>query len=840
MVSKDSTEALAGTTVTWPKTGGKPVLTKSPGESEPAFPYLRLLLHFDAASFLSALNEAFEDPFLNGTPETQGEGVREMNTVDGQPSQQKMNRQRIISILWEVLHTDEFTSEQTIYLDMFVARNLPKFPQFILLSGSTLQRVLVELCNYPSTDVAEDCQLSVEYLLSMYRPADLQSLILSFKSARFHRVLKSIFRAEKKYANLLLQYFEDPEDQPEVFLCLDDVLRQRTKLKERQVVEVQRVIVGHAADLISLDTVRTAEIIDRYVPDWHDSFLEASEVNSYSRFIYLQAILEPRSEVSAESVPTNKRPRQAFVEEYVRLMCQYDLTHVAEYVGSLQAGDLRLEQVLPEMENEGVVDAAVMIVAREGQVRDAMARLLKHVGSLEAALLGLLDGDATRGGRHAMQEILDALHKYSRVGIWLCQRQMKSMQLVEFQKKQPGRRSSSLDDDLSLSEVLWLELIEGTVRVAKNATAALGLPAESETAAKAKDANLSIDTSEITKALRSLVQDTFTALLASTTSSIVMKQGDRANQRTAGKMPATQSGSTSSRRLDLSFLRILRAFLARASVTSPSLSELRAVLTSIFSAYTYEESLLSLSNKLLQDDLFVHVEEVTKLRQRGWRPRSQICEGCGRRVWGPGAGGKIWEAWRMKTTERRGRENMQRQEALERDEGLGSSSTGGSRGQSTLDASQSRSRSRPRAKETDKGKGVDTSHGNSRQEHRIPPDARGRTSDNNEPITAQAQAQQSETAEQGNDSSSSFLVFRCQHIFHQSCYERLSAGRSGTATAADNDDGGAGPAQTMARQASASWDGGGGGKGEQEGSQARETLIGRKEGEELRCAICTT
>lgn len=54
---------------------------------------------------------------------------------------------------------------------------------------------------------------------------------------------------------------------------------------------------------------------------------------------------------------------------------------------------------------------------------------------------------------------------------------------------------------------------------------------------------------------------------------------------------------------------------------------------------------------MLDKDLFVHVSDAAVLRQRGWRPRGQACEGCGRRVWGPGAGGSVWDQWQQKTQE---------------------------------------------------------------------------------------------------------------------------------------------------------------------------------------------
>src|SRR5271155_1844133 len=132
------------------------------GHKKSSQPYaqLRQLLAFDTSSFMSALNEAFEDSFLN---ETKDEHV---NGVTDTPQSKTMNRQYIVRIMLEVLNPQSFASENTIYLDMFIARNLPKYPQYILLSGSTLHQVLVRLCDVPSKDMRDDCELSMEYLLS--------------------------------------------------------------------------------------------------------------------------------------------------------------------------------------------------------------------------------------------------------------------------------------------------------------------------------------------------------------------------------------------------------------------------------------------------------------------------------------------------------------------------------------------------------------------------------------------------------------------------------------------------------------------------------------------------
>jgi hypothetical protein len=243
-----------------------------------------------------------------------------------------------------------------------------------------------------------------------------------------------------------------------------------------------------------------------------------------------------------------------------------------------------------------------------------MERLVKHMETIEATLLGVLRTANDRPGAvnttKAIHSLLESITKYAGVGIWLCQTQTKSAQRSRSVTKAPNRPSSA-KGALSFEEMLWLDLINSVVRIAKNVSS----PRETQ----------NTEDNALASSIRTIVQQVFTALLTAT---------------------APRDGTIE--RHDFSFLRILRAFLTHAAATAPSLSQLRTVIASIFSAYAYEESLLSLANAMLDKDLFVHVDDVFKLRQRGWRPRGQICEVCRRRVWGPGTGTLIWEAWEAK------------------------------------------------------------------------------------------------------------------------------------------------------------------------------------------------
>ena len=737
---------FSGKSIHWPKGSSKRFLTRPQQSEEPSFPYLRIILKYDAPSFLSALNEAFEDPFLNDSSEKQLNGNATADLPEEQVFGLTVDRQYVVSILTEIMNPADFAPKDTIYLDMFIARSLPKYPQYLLFPGSTLTKVLTGLCNYPGEDLAEDAQLSAEYLLSVYHPPDMASLIPLFKEAHFYRILKRTYKVDKQYGKLIQTYFEDPDDRDAVFACIDDCFQPRNSLTKRQVQDVHIVLREHAREFIELDPARAAITVAPHAPELHQHILDAAEDDPELQYSYLDAILGS-DDTASNAKPSS--PDRDLVEKYVQLMCRFDPAHVSDYVGLVQSASLRLENLLPTMEETGVIDAAVVLMAQEGQVQEAMGRLTSHLGTLESALHGLLTGAESDAGSSDLdvsaEDLMQALQKYTHVGIWLCQGQTK---MVREGNKLARRRQQSpvKKDSLGPDESLWLDLIETSVQITRRLSVAL--ESHSETSVPEQNGDVDHESSAIVvnndkllALLRSLVQHTFTALLSSTS------------------VPTTShSGSSPSVGNNLSFLRVLRAFLSRAAAASPNLADLRAVLSSIFSAYAYEESILQLSNRLLERSLFVSVKQSVELRQRGWRPKGSTCEACGRRVWGPGVAGNVFEAWEEKKEMDERRRNERK--AL---------SSGGS---------------------SDRGKGKDTS---SDDDHGRKGKGKGKEPIPNQPLSDdRASGEGMSLGVAGQDTSRGdvsphrreqvlgpLVVLACRHIYHQSCLEALQAREEG-------------------------------------------------------------
>ncbi|KAI0006521.1 Golgi CORVET complex core vacuolar protein 8-domain-containing protein [Xylariaceae sp. FL0662B] len=731
---------FSGKSIAWPKGSKKIFLTCPTQTEEPSFPYLRMILKYDAPSFLSALNEAFEDSFLNDSQEKQLNGGTGKDLPEEQMFGLTVDRQYIVSILPEIMNPSDFAPEDTIYLDMFIARNLPKFPQYLLIPGSTLNKVLAGLCSYPGIDLADDAQLSAEYLLSIYHPPDISPMIPLFKKAGFYRILKRTYKNDKQYGNLLQTYFEDPEGQEGVFGCIADCLKPQAGLTKRQIHDVYDVLKQHSKDLVELDPAQAARTLASYASGLHRFVLDSLDDGSEFQYTYLKALLEPDPETSAPSAATLDR---TFIEQYVQLMCRYNPSHVSDYIGIVQATNLRLDKLLPTMEDASVIDAVVILMAREGQVQDAMSRLTKHLNTLESALQGLLasanGNDDGVDVEEAAEELLKGLQKYTHVGIWLCQGQMKTSKKLNAIQRRQG---SPAPNELSLDETLWLDLIETTVHITRRLSSLVTSPKSEKVLGETSTHVL--DSDKLVALLRSLVQHTFTALMTATSTQDVAPSSNRLT---------AHSGSS------LTFLRILRAFLTRAAATSPTLADLRAVLTSIFSAYAYEEMILGLSNRLLEQQLFVNVKQAVELRQRGWRPKGSTCEACGRRVWGPGVAGNVFEAWEEKQAAE-ARKRKEKKAAVFHQADV--------RGKGKADVSREETETY-----TGKGKGKSTVGD-------VGPSSSGDPGAGNEQEgNGSAVAMNGDTARRKDQPLGPLVVLACRHIYHKVCLDALQAQGAG-------------------------------------------------------------
>ncbi|GAC97483.1 hypothetical protein PHSY_005069 [Pseudozyma hubeiensis SY62] len=661
-------------------------------DHEPIYPYLRLLLKFDAEAFLDALDLAFEDGFLD----------------DEDVVGKRVSRQLVVDVLLELSNardsdaarlqdtkSPELPLVARIFAHIFIARNAPKYPQFISLSQQNVDLLLRSLASPGSSDVIaeeevevvesthEDRELAAECLLSHYKPRFDDSWLDTFERASFHRILRSALRQEKKWDRLLVMFLRQhlhtetsypggPHGEAEVktpggdaFAHLEEVLfnAARKDTPERQVLQgrLHEQLADHIIDLLDLDPLKTAGLLDRFFPDKHETVLQRLEQLDEKRLLlYLRCFFEPL-QVSKEAVargpfadpgdngsgdwtmnvahddavatsynadvgradPEHLSSKQRDI--FVDLLCRYDPDAVVRNLDAKGADYFDLERLVRVCRNSGTAidgsrvatnsDAVLWALDRLGRSRDAFEELDTACARTADSLVYISSTDPN--GDNAVQSIADELLGDARrcvnVAVRLCIERANAYGGVEESddenvgaRRKVGRAEERLDTD-----EVWYRLLRSLVRLVHDVAhldAADGRKGEHAEGHASRPKKL-LD------GVRDIVQDTLSDLISSTAAEAVSFPAlFRRLTGSGDNSKSNKSGTTKS-----------------AAGGAEYYAEIRSVLDGMLSAYHLRSELLAITNKLFDRDTFHQFRRLHAQRRHGWRPAggaSTRCAGC--------------------------------------------------------------------------------------------------------------------------------------------------------------------------------------------------------------------
>lgn len=553
---------FAEAATTWPPHAADQdiVATLEDGQAEPAFPYLRLLLRFDAATLFACLDDAFEESYLNG-------GGEQLTTARKKRSTSKLTRQYLINLLLGLTDRDALDDDDLLFLYMFVARNVPKYPQFILLSSSTLQQVVLGLCRGGAAagtdgELHDDLELSVEYLLSIFRATDSRSIVKACEEAGFFRVLQRLHRDERDWRALLDAAIRDTRDRTALFRTLDDMLDSASpQLSTREREHFCAGVVDMAARIAALDAAQLSTIVQRRAPRLHGSLIEALDGDDRAVYEYLSSLMSGDGAALPDQIQQRTR--------YIGLMATFDPAKVLDHLKSLRLRDIDAPGLMKVLEEKQHVDAAVHLMGLMGDRQEAVDRTCAELRKLSA----------TSDNEPCTTAQLDQMQRYISVGATLCQAEVASARLSA-----PTRSARAKDGkDLARSESMWLALLHELTSV----HATLEAPARDVDA-------------QARKLLRKVMQSAVTKLLVDAV------DADRGV-------------------FDL--VRVLRHFLrSSTSAAGGGVAVAQAdsgrvtFLKDVLSTHRYHASLLRLADSVVQADLFVLYSAKLRRRNRGWRP----------------------------------------------------------------------------------------------------------------------------------------------------------------------------------------------------------------------------
>lgn len=560
------------------------------------YPRLSLLINTDPSAFYSALNEAFEDSFLNEgqVPTSLGNARSQKEAIFGST----VNRQFIVNLLLDFFSDDP---NSKIFLDIFLARNYPKYPQFIMLPGHVLERVLDELCHSPDERLKEECELAIRSLMSQYKVPDMEKLISTLYEVHYYSILEDIFRTSQRLSKLLEAAILDFEAFPgavtenRLLAVTEECLNKAAKKKDvpsKEAEAVRRLVADNFGTLIRIDTERFAQVSTLAGLDIYDEILK--ENDSELAYNYLLHVFKHigQSKNANSSVFPSFDVRHAYISMLAKRGEAQKLDALISNV-LVKPEDIKLASIVDDLISSGRIDTLSKLLQRNLRHSEALIYMIDHIMALSD---DYWTQDSAKGG------VASELDRYVGLCIDLCN-EMEGKSTAEIISGEPRKPS----------EALWIRLIEALVDISHG-----GLVNNQSTTPESR---------QKLEHVRSLLRKTLASLLN------YPGKGVSAIQHNA------------------EVVRIFRSILNPMDPSqTQSLGSVRPIIQDLYAAYKYQDTLLSVAAKLLDESGYASLMGLVGERLRGWRvSKSGECEGCGRKVVGVGIDATwLYEQWEEK------------------------------------------------------------------------------------------------------------------------------------------------------------------------------------------------
>ncbi|QSL64161.1 hypothetical protein MERGE_000316 [Pneumocystis wakefieldiae] len=613
---------FSGTNIIWPKNNGILIKFNADHSQELTFPYLRLILNYNAQVFLSLLDRVFEDNFLNEI---------DNNFEFSNFSEIKITRQLIINILLEIMQEEAY-SQSIIYLYIFIASSVSKYRQFILLSGSVLEEILIELAKKSYQDISDQCQSSINYILSIYRPNDIDYLINLYEKVGFYKVLKFIYKQEKMFLELLKIHMKNKNESNELFKCINELFELQNQSKNKKTLKIHKIILEYSEEICSIDVTSFFLIVDKYLPELHLEILKKLKIpiiqynylkcifNSSELLINKENVFSKGDNIALNDRNNNKLwITKDILELFINFLCSFEIEKVTDYIKTLNINNIDIDNVILILENYKMIDAIVYLLSLQGKNIIAFEKILEYIteSMLEIDMSLKIEthiNDMNGLDLNHIKKQLENVEKNIITGICLYEQYFFE---INSKKDQDFQDSMNTFDLSSLNgKFQWIKLLEVIIKISQ-----IMLTKLSKQSLKMSSESISYDLTQNESILKI---------------SNISKKIETFMQNSVKNIFTSLYNLTSlSNSHIIIFLHVLEQFFEVIASLSLPLLEFKELLINIFKNYKYDERLLNIINNILDQDLFKLMKYEKQIKKKGCKVQFNNCGVCEKDIWNP-------------------------------------------------------------------------------------------------------------------------------------------------------------------------------------------------------------
>lgn len=284
--------------------------------------FSKLLIEYDASGFFLALNEGFEDDFLNEDDE--------------------VSRQIVVNTVMHVYEGEN--AENRIQLNVFLGRQLPKYRQYLLLPGSLIDKIIDDLCSTGKT-YHEERELAILSLLSIYKPPKLNELMARLFDGGFWLAIEQIYRSKRNWSGLALLQVKTPDVSWSI-------------LRECLINGQGRIFKDHFSAFATKDASETAKLVNEFgISVWDECF----------------ALEDPLPYLEAHFTVCNTLPPMRVRTVYISLLSKdHDKLFFALEKQLSGPGDINPDEVSRALVKNDAKDALALLLCRSKRHEEAL------------------------------------------------------------------------------------------------------------------------------------------------------------------------------------------------------------------------------------------------------------------------------------------------------------------------------------------------------------------------------------------------------------------------------------------------------------------------------------
>lgn len=393
-------------------------------------------IEYDCSAFFIAMNEVFEDPFLNEIDDYE---IDRKNPAISFGS--SVNRQFIVNFFLDFFSERRYSIDMKIFLDIFIARNYSKYSQFLMLPGITLNTILTELSYVSKPSLKEECELALHSLLSSnYKPPDLEKMIAILYQVGFYSVLQFIYKGEQRYDKLLEVTLKDDECSAnlaggnKLMTILDTCLvHTRHSIFSKQRNAIDNLISENFSLFVTINCGYFVELLSKYAQNLHDVILQVSEPQL--QIEYLQNLFNNITNRIDQNLPS-KEVRHLYITLLAKSGKSGEINRLLNSLLTHRT-DVDLPCLVDVLIETKSIDILVILLLRHSRVSEAMIYLIDYLQRLQDDYYSLAEDQ----GREYLE---NKLMYYTKIGLNICSQ---------------ASQSRSPTSDESESEALWIRLL---------------------------------------------------------------------------------------------------------------------------------------------------------------------------------------------------------------------------------------------------------------------------------------------------------------------------------------------------------------------------------------------